>query len=166
MFWKQWICTILFANIFARGRGVLWLQVHYFYFDKVLLYKQEKTHSEYFHPAFIGLIIFISSNFGGSQILFDFAKSNLVLVGILKFRCAMSHSQKFLWLPLPSHGNNTAIYGAFPWTHPISIPPENHAILSPQIPRSPGDKQWRVLWSLVTTEIKSSNVLFPFLIKG
>ena len=77
---------------------------------------RKKTHSEYFHPAFIGLIIFISSNFGGSQILFDVAKSNLVLVGILKFRCAVSHSQKFLWLPLPSHGNNTAIYGAFPWT--------------------------------------------------
>ena len=50
-------------------------------------------------------------------------------------------------------------------TDVLSIPPENHAILSPQIPRSPGDKQLRVLWLLVTTKIKSSDLLFPFLIK-
>ena len=56
MFRKQWICTILFAKIFERGRGVLWLQVHYFYFDKVLLYKQEKLIANIFIRPLLGLL--------------------------------------------------------------------------------------------------------------
>ena len=62
---------------------MLWLQACYFYFDKVLLFKQEKLIANIF---FRPLLSFLSS-FGailGSQILFDVAKSNLVLAGNFK----------------------------------------------------------------------------------
>ena len=59
-FRKQWICHILFAKIFASRRGVLWLQACYFYFDKVLLFKQEKLIANIFFRPLLGFL----SSFG------------------------------------------------------------------------------------------------------
>ena len=72
---------------------MLWLQACYFYFDKVLLFKQEKLIANIF---FRPLLSFLSS-FGtilGSQILFDVAKSNLVLSGNFKVQmCDVQQSK-------------------------------------------------------------------------